>query len=438
MRGLVSCDWLALSCELARPDPRPSVPDGWRLEALSGTAVWGVREFLFDERGAKVATYLRSPKSSIMDARRMVIEVANEWLYNYLIDSVLEKILDVYSCRVTGMPRFDLCLDAELDEQAVEVMLGLAVGDIYKTSTQQGVVWWSQKSGRRVPHQISWGAPESTLHWKLYNKYKELHKNGVCSKPYIVDEWRALGMKVTRVWRLEVSVSDSPKLKVKDCDVERKLTWQDVLFRKMPLFLDLYENRFVLRRNEGHSNKTRDQRVWLWGLERMQVLVSYDNAHGGNVTDSDRRLLRKLFTEYQKVDRSNLTVAVLESSIGVLLQKPDLMGMMEQMSGWSRREIHMRFPLSSDVPADRRNWRQTEIPFAADVPYPTVVYNNSARPCQLLAGEYVMYPDGCGPYVDKVTYPKFPPRVAYPDGCGPNVDLATYRQHVLPLSVVGC
>ena len=69
MKGLISCDWLALSCMLGQPSPRASIPDGWRMEPQSATAIWNIREYLFDERGAKVATFLRCPKRCGVNSR---------------------------------------------------------------------------------------------------------------------------------------------------------------------------------------------------------------------------------------------------------------------------------------------------------------------------------------------------------------------------------
>ena len=362
-QGLVSCDWLALSCMLPTDYPRPSLPRGWRLEPQSQTAVWSVREYLLDERGAKVATYLRRPKQSWLNGRRMVIEIANEWLYNKLILNVVETCLGIYQCEVTGMPRFDLSLDAEVNSDMWEVVEGLLSGSIYKTSTQTGVIWWYTEGVKRMPQQLSWGAPESTFHWKLYYKWRELWQDGACSKPYIVDAWRQLGMEENKVWRLEVSVTDSPRLNVQDGDTKRKLTWEDVLIRRVPLFLDLYQHRFVLRRKEGKSNVSRNQRVYLWGLEDMIKLVSYAPPESRRATDAERRLLRKLYKEYTQRDKSATVIEVLEQSIGRLLWDRELMIMWREMSQMTDREIHMRFPLSLKSPQRSEDIRQYTIPF---------------------------------------------------------------------------
>lgn len=363
MRGVVSCDWLALSCMLASDRPKAKLPYKWRIESQSSTAVWGVREYVLDERGAKVATILRQPKSNILDGRRMVIEIANEWLYNSLIINTIETCLDIYPCRVTGMPRFDICYDAELDAHAAEVRDGLVDGSIYKTSTQTGVVWWQQQKDRRIPHQLSWGAPDSTFHWKLYWKWAELYKDGACAKPYIEELWKKFGLKPRKVWRLEVSVSDSPKLVARDGDVEHKLTYQDVIEQRVRLYLDFYVHRFILRRNEGHSNKSRDTRVWIWEEEAIRKSIVYALPEGMRCTDAERRLLRKLYKEYMQRDKSGMMIDVLEQSIGRMLQEPELFAMWRQLSQMSDKETHMRFPLSSQVPADRRNIRQLSIDF---------------------------------------------------------------------------
>lgn len=361
--GLVSCDWLALSCMLSADYPRPSLPKGWRLEPQSQTAVWQVREYLFDERGAKMATYLRRPKQSFLNGRRMVIEIANEWLYNKMVLDVVETCLGVYTCEVTGMPRIDLALDAEMTSDVWGVVQGLVDGSIYKTSTRSGVVWWYTEGTRRLPQQLSWGAPESTFHWKLYYKWRELWEGGACSKPYIVDCWRQLGMKENRVWRLECSIQDTPRLQIKNGDIIRKIQWEDALVSRVPLFLDLYQHRFVLRRREGKSNVSRNERVWLWGLEDIVKLIAYAPPEAKRATDAERRLLRKLYKEYTQRDKSATVIEVLEQSIGRLLWDRDLMVMWREMSQMTDREIHMRFPLSLKSPQRSEDIKQYTLPF---------------------------------------------------------------------------
>lgn len=362
-KGLVSCDWLALSCMLGSDEPSPSLPSGYRLERQSETAVWRSREYLLDERGAKVATFLRRPKQSFLDGRRMVIEVANQWLYMWNVVDVVELCIGVFPCVVTGMPRFDLALDAEMSPDTWKVVQGLVDGSVYKTATQNGVVWWYTEGAGRMPQQLSWGASESTFHWKLYYKWRELWQDGVCSKPYIVDAWRGVGMKEDRVWRLEVSVSDSPRLLVQDANEKRKIVWRDVVERRIPLFLDLYENRFVLRKNEGKSNKSRNERVYLWGLEFMQRLVVYKPPESRRATDAERRLLRKLYQEYMQRDKSAMVVGVLEEAIGRMLWDKELMIMWREMSQMTDREIHMRFPLSLKSPQRSEDFKQYMLDF---------------------------------------------------------------------------
>lgn len=361
--GLVSCDWLALSCELGTDFPVPHLPYGWRLEPQGPTAVWQVREYLLNERGAKVATYLRRPKQSFLNGRRMVIEIANEWLYDRMVLSVLETCIDVYNCRVTGMPRVDLALDAEMTSDTWEVVQGLVEGSIYKTSTHSGVVWWYTEGACRLPQQLSWGAPESTFHWKLYYKWRELWEGGSCSKPYIVNCWRQLGMEEQRVWRLECSIQDTPRLQIKNGDIVRKMQWGDALVSRVPLFLDLYQHRFVLRRNEGKSNASRNERVWLWNLEDIAKIISYAPSEGERATDAERRLLRKLYKEYTQRDKSDMVIEVLEQSIGRMLWSKELFVMWEQMSGMTDREIHMRFPLTLKSPQRSEDIKQYKIDF---------------------------------------------------------------------------
>jgi hypothetical protein len=170
-------------------------------------------------------------------------------------------------------------------------------------------------------------------------------------------------MKENRVWRLEVSVSDSPRLQVQDCNEKRKIVWKDVIERRIPLFLDLYENRFVLRRSEGKSNRSRNTREYLWGLEFMQRLVTYKPPESKRATDAERRLLRKLYQEYIQRDKSAMVVGILEEAIGRMLWERELMVMWKEMSQMTDKEIHMRFPLSLKSPQRSEDIKQYMIDF---------------------------------------------------------------------------
>ena len=347
-------------------EPRPYLPAGYKLERMGPTAVWAIREFMLDAEGNKVATFLRSPRSTAFnDPRRMVIEVANPYLYRKDWEKTYRMLMDVFPCRATGMSRFDLCCDFEMTEEYRSIINGLIDGSIYKVGARNDVLWRSGNSGALSPHQLSWGAADSAIHWKLYNKYKEIHQNGTCSKPYIRDAWRAVGMDERKVWRLEVSVSDSCRFEVcVDGVAKRRLVPEDALEHRIAIYRDFYCNRFVLRRNNGCLNKSRNPIVPFLGIEAEGKLVTYAEPVSSRVTDAERSLLGQLWKQYQRNDKSPMVCEVLIAAIGRMLQKPSCRVLWKELTGMVDRDIRMRFPISSQVPdAEQRNIRQLQLPF---------------------------------------------------------------------------
>ena len=380
--GLVSCDWLSVSCMLSVDEPRPSLPHGYRLERMGPTAVWAIREFLLDADGNKVATFLHSPRSTAFnDPRRMVIEVANPYLYRVDWEDTYRMLMDVYLCSATGMSRFDLCCDFEMTEEYQKVINGLVNGSVYKVGARNDVLWRSGCSGDLKPHQLSWGAADSAIHWKLYNKFKEIHQDGTCSKPYIRDAWRAVGMDERKVWRLEVSVSDSCRFEVcVDGVNKRKLVPEDAIKHRIAIFQDFYSNRFVLRKNDGCLNRSRNKIVPFLNKESVDKLVTYAEPVSRRVTDAERSLLSQLWKQYQRDDKSPMVCEVLIAAIGRMLQKPSCRVLWKELTGMLDRDIRMRFPTSSNVPdTEYRNIRQLQLPimdtyFESQRPFDRVVY----------------------------------------------------------------
>ena len=106
------------------------------------------------------------------------------------------------------------------------------------------------------PHQQSWGHKTTQVKWKLYYKSKELRDNGGgwFDKPYIVDGWRYYGLDENNVWRLEVSMTDCNSL-LKEGVAVNYNTWAN---DEMGIFTAMYASRFIIRKNEGHKDKTND------------------------------------------------------------------------------------------------------------------------------------------------------------------------------------
>lgn len=318
---IVSVDWFALSCCLARPYAGQElvVPAGWSVLPCSGTAVWQFRWFIMDELGNKVATILTRPKSPIIDARRAVVEIANPVLYSARFRWVVDRVCETLPMSIEGMNRVDLCGDFEMSMDRWQVVRGLEDGIMYLKGLRRGVVWWSADNGVRYPHQISWGGRDSVFHWKVYYKYKELHEAGVESeKPYIEAMWREFGLEPKNVWRLEVSITSCGSIEKSDGSGKfMPFEWYE---KRSEIYERIYRQRFVVRHFEGHSNKRYDPVVkFLMGVDNAAKFVSRKKVDNEDMESSvERRVVCKMWKEY--CDGEVRANAFLHASIGEFLR----------------------------------------------------------------------------------------------------------------------
>ena len=271
---LLNCDWLGLSVTYGTVEQWQAPPQGYTFVAMDGTNVWRKRMILFSPYAEKVATILYEPKSSIIDSRAALIEIANEWLYHGI--SVL-KIIDLLNdCRpfvINGMSRLDLAVDFNPTESQWQTIQDLSNGKCYVSGKRSGSGFWSLNTNAqlahrymnmRIPHCISWGHKTTAVKWKLYYKSKELldaYGGKSWSKPYIVDCWRDAGLAERDVWRLEVSMHACNQLDYNN----GRLTWQAWReCRPQNLYAALYTTRFTVRENQGHADKSNDtERIFL-------------------------------------------------------------------------------------------------------------------------------------------------------------------------------
>ena len=264
---VLNSDWLAESVILSGNERKP--PKGYKWVEYDGTNVWGRRRCLFTTEGDKVFTLLDKPKSSIIRPDAGLFEVANEWLYHGIGVHGVEKLLKYcceYECK--GLSRVDLALDFEPNEHQQNVIMGLSQGRYYVQGKRSGSSFWSTSNeewmpecwrGRAIPHCQSWGHKTTSVKWKLYYKSKELRDagGGWFDKPYIVDQWRESGFNINNVWRLEVSIHNANQLTFDGGPVSRDVWWK----RTGQLAQALYAQRFVIREDNGHKDKSNDKLV---------------------------------------------------------------------------------------------------------------------------------------------------------------------------------
>ena len=302
---LASCDWYAVSVNMEHEPTSAPIGHQW-VDYEGGTNVWKKRRVLLNERGDKVATFLYSPKSTTINKDAGLIEVANEWLYHGLgAVGVVNLMHKVCPFRVTGISRLDLCLDFVPTDNQYEIISGLSSGKYYVSGKRNRTQFCSisspnwmpqQYQGIEIPHCQSWGHKTSDVKWKLYYKSKELRDavgGGWFSKPYIVDRWREVNFDENNVWRLEVSIKHCNKLMWNGNVIDESCLLADDVF----MLRDLYKQRFIIRKNEGHKDKSNDSQVLflpLTGFRNRIRCKQYDELdederHVGRIS-----LLRKL------------------------------------------------------------------------------------------------------------------------------------------------
>lgn len=302
---LASCDWYAVSVMLEHEPTAAPAGHQW-IDYDGGTNVWKKRKVLLNERGDKVATFLYSPKSTTINKDAGLIEIANEWLYHGIgAVGIQRRIHKVCPFRVTGISRLDLCLDFVPTAEQYEIISGLSSGKYYVSGKRNRTQFCSVSSpdwmpmqyrGVEIPHCQSWGHKTSDVKWKLYYKSKELRDavgGGWFGKPYIVDRWREVNFDENNVWRLEVSIKHCNKLMWNGNVVNESCLLEDDVF----ILRDLYTQRFIVRRNEGHKDKSNDSQIEflpLTGFRNRIRCKQYDD-----VTEDERHvgrisLLRRL------------------------------------------------------------------------------------------------------------------------------------------------
>lgn len=250
-RPLINCDWLAYNCECWDDTPN----DNYNYVEGTATNVFGRRIIYYDNFGYKLCTVLSRPRSAILSPKMMLVEVANEHLYDGTRNYDLWRSFYPHS-RLVGLSRVDFCADFEVTPRRLSIIQGLASGDFYVKGKKQTAAFYDVVDRERVAKCINYGSPRSEMTWKIYNKTLELNATSPdCEKPYIVQRWNEVGFDVSKVWRLEVSLHPNRFTFAEELgDV---MSHRDEFER---YFLSLMAKSFDVR-VKGHSRVANDKHV---------------------------------------------------------------------------------------------------------------------------------------------------------------------------------
>lgn len=287
----VNIDWLQYSVRLNEECPELLCPEGYRLEICQGNNIFEHRAIVFDGRGSKVMTLLWKPYSKVIAPNIMTVQVANEYLYlsgGAGVKWSMDILKDIVECTFNAVGRFDVCIDWESSERRTAFLNHLNSSHYYVQGKHEGATWWhevnSGQNHRKQLHCLNWGSSASEIKVKIYNKSREQglidNPQATPEKPWIVQEWRLAGMDVTKVWRLEFSMSGAGQLRYKGepltLDNMADETWiMNVLF-------DMYQHRFVTRINQGRrqGHKNNDERIHLLNLPARPNILSWASPTG--------------------------------------------------------------------------------------------------------------------------------------------------------------
>ena len=292
---LCSCDWLGLSLRLSG-EVKPIEGHVWR--EYSATNVWNKRRILYTEDGDKVLTLLNEPRSAIIAKNAALLEIENEWLYHgggywRILDTLRSSVF----FEVIGISRLDLCVDFVPTKSQSATIDNLYNGKYYVVGKRNGSNFWSRNKNpklqadwlnREIPHNQSWGHKTSAIKWKLYYKSKELLDamgGKFYDKPYIVDMWRINGLDTSNVWRLEVSLKHLNDYSIYGHPIT--LDWLED--NQLELFCQMYNQRFQIRKNQGHLDRSNDDEVEFLPIPKiMQTFQRNDpkshRQHNGRIT----------------------------------------------------------------------------------------------------------------------------------------------------------
>ena len=258
----VNCDWLSLSVKI---DVYGTVtaPDGMRVESLCGTNIFKERYIMYDKDGSKVLTFCCNPFSSAIPDVIGSVQIANPYLYNANRGWLESLLPHLKGAKFNGLSRWDICCDFVPTDAEYKTIRKLTSGGQYVSGKSAGSMFWHSETYKerevRMAHCLSWGSPSSSCKVKLYNKSLEIdaaHREK-CIKPYILEEWEYHLPDITKVWRLEFSLTDCNQIAFDG----RRLLFSDAFDSNVlcRVFADLKRKSFIVRMNQGrrkgHKNE---------------------------------------------------------------------------------------------------------------------------------------------------------------------------------------
>lgn len=220
MRYIVSCDWLALSCEAPASFVLPELDSEYEVGAVRfvcrpATECNPYYAFsrCFYYRGEQAIHFFACPRHPDANPRDCSVKVANRLLYCSEWLDLLQLFLRAGRYKVNHLQRIDICGDfCEFSGGRKPAQF---VRDYFtkprnshpsfiRRGSNKFRTYGEKKLGLLDFQTLSFGTRDSPVQVNLYNKSEELKTK---DKPYIRDLWRARGLDPDNVWRVEFSLN---------------------------------------------------------------------------------------------------------------------------------------------------------------------------------------------------------------------------------------
>lgn len=337
----INIDWLAVHCHYCPPrtsvnesEPetaRPGNVDEWEpVEAEGGDmfaalpwryklAEYGTRQFsrlhFVRMRNAAggwddFAEVQSCPHSGILNRSSVIVRFVNRALYLPDFWELANRLLSDNNFVFVGISRIDICADFNqfkcmsplslIESFAAKKLrhIGKGVGALY---FNHGIGAEKDAFGKPSPDYgvqytgLSFGTHSSDLRVYLYNKTFELDTQG--DKPWIRDTWKAVGLDIRNVWRLEVSIkskgcSFKDKITGKVVDIDITNAANDDELSKIFHTFALKKFAFV-KNHRGIKNISREPRLQLFNLHPIYAHKTIRNVSPGN--KFERMFLKALY-----------------------------------------------------------------------------------------------------------------------------------------------
>lgn len=142
--------------------------------------------------------------------------------------------------------------------------------------------------------------------------------------------WRRMGFDARSVWRVEVSISGTNSLRTLDNERIAPFQWFEDRVR---LFSDIYADKFVVRRKQGHKDRRNDEILPFLEVDGLKSIKHALPSTSREGSDPEKRLTCKLWAELQNgdVQCNQPLVDLLKNNMRELLQRPSNVWVLQRM-----------------------------------------------------------------------------------------------------------